>query len=117
MARKINGDIETQALNAHNLKEALEKKIERDIKGLRDNLARSDLNIKQLQDEADILKNMVHDDNRANLRQLTQKVKDQNDRQNDMETLMKIIEKRGSDNASGLKSTRLNLEDLNTLTL
>jgi len=34
-----------------------------------------------------------------------------------METMMKIIEKRVSDNSSGLKSTRMNLEDLNTATL
>jgi len=114
--KRINGDIEEQALNAHNLKEALEKKIERDIKALRDDLSLSDLNIQHLQEEAASLKKMVHD-NKETLRQLTQKVKDQNDRQNDMETLMKIVEKRVADNSSGLKSTRLNLEDLNTATL
>jgi len=114
--KRINGDIEEQANNAHNLKETLEKKIERDIKALRDDLARSDLNIQHLQDEAASLKKMVHD-NKENLRQLNQRVKDQNDRHNDMETMMKIIEKRVSDNSSGLKSTRMNLEDFNTATL
>merc|ERR1719410_1396542 len=114
--KRINGDIEEQANNAHNLKETLEKRIERDIKGLRDDLARSDLNIQHLQDEAASLKKMVHD-NKENLRQLTQRLKDQSDRQNDMETLMKIIEKRVADNTGGLKSTRMNLEDLNTATL
>lgn len=114
--KRINGDLEDQANNAQNLKETLEKRIERDIKALRDDLAKSDLDIKHLQEEAASLKKMVHD-NKENIRQNTNKLKDHNDRQNDAETMMKIIEKRVADTASGLKSTRMNLEDLNTATL
>jgi len=114
--RKLEGDLADQADKAHNLREAMEKRLERDIKTLRDDLSRTDLDVQQLQAEAGVQKNGLNDQ-KEGLRQANIRIKDGVDRQNDFETLMKIIEKRVADNTGGLKTTRMNLEDLNTATL
>jgi chromosome segregation ATPase len=114
--RKLEGDLADQADKAHNLREAMEKRLERDIKNVRDGLSRTDLDVQHLQADAGVLKNGLNDQ-KEGLRLANIRIKDGSDRQNDMETLMKIIEKRIADNTGGLKSTRMNLEDLNTATL
>jgi len=114
--RKLEGDLADQADKAHNLREAMEKRIEQDIRALRDALSRTDLDVQHLQAEAGALKDGLNEQ-KEGLRLANNKIKDGVNRQNEFETLMKIIDKRVADNTGGLKSTRMNLEDLNTATL
>lgn len=116
MLKRLEKEVGEQAARQHEFKEKMEKRIEADIKGLRDDLSKHELTISHIRGDQDALKAMVLDE-KEQLRLTNLKMKDANDRANDMDTFIKILEKRVADNTSGLKSTRMNLEDLNTATL
>jgi len=113
---KIQKEQDHQAQRQHEFKERIEKKVEADIRGLHDNLAKSELAQAQTRTDVDNLKNQVLEE-KEQLRQTNLRAKDAGDKFNDMSTFISILEKRVADSASNLKTTRENLEDLNTATL
>mmetsp|Transcript_126286 Transcript_126286/g.252306 ORF Transcript_126286/g.252306 Transcript_126286/m.252306 type:complete len:405 (+) Transcript_126286:68-1282(+) len=113
---KIQKEQGDQAQRQHEFKERMEKKVEADIRGLRDDFAKSELAQAQIRADADALKNQVLEE-KEQLRQTNLRAKEAQDNFNDMDTLVKILEKRVSDSSNNLKTTRENLEDLNTATL
>jgi len=94
----------------------LEKRIERDLAALRDDLARANLAIGQLQTSEDFLKNGLLEQ-KEQLRLTNLQMDSTNHRFNEMQTHVKILEKRLVDTTAGMKLTQVNLEDLNTATL
>jgi len=90
--------------------------VEADIRGLRDDFAKSELEQAQIRADADNLKNQVLEE-KEQLRQTNLRANDAENKFNDMSTFIGILEKRVADSASNLKTTRENLEDLNTATL
>jgi len=113
---KIQKEQGDQAKRQHEFKERIEKKVEADIRSLRDDFAKSELEQAQIRADADNLKNQVLEE-KEQLRQTNLRAKDAEDKFNDMTTFINILEKRVGDSASNLKTTRENLEDLNTATL
>jgi len=113
---KIQKEQEGQAQRQHEFKEKIEKKVEMDIRGLRDDFAKSELAQAQIRADADNLKNQVLEE-KEQLRQTNLRAKEAEDKFNDMSTFVNILEKRVADSAGNLKTTRENLEDLNTATL
>jgi chromosome segregation ATPase len=113
---KIQKEQGEQAQRQHEFKERMEKKVEADIRGLRDDFAKSDLEQAQMRGDAENLKNLVMEEKEA-LRQTNMRAKDAQDEFNNLQTFINILEKRVADGASNLKSTRENLEDLNNATL
>ena len=113
---KIQKEQGDQAKRQHEFKERIEKKVEADIRGLRDDFAKSELAQAQIRADADNLKNQVLEE-KEQLRQTNLRAKDAEDKFNDMSTFISILQKRVADSASNLKTTRENLEDLNTATL
>lgn len=114
--KKMQGEIADQADRQQEFKENMEKKIEADIRSLRDENSKQWLTIEQMKTDHDTLKNLVNDE-KEQLRLNNLRAKEAQDRFNDMDTFVKILEKRVADGATGLKSTRMNLEDLNNATL
>jgi len=94
----------------------MEKKVEQDIRALRDDFAKNELAQQQIRADANALKDQVLEE-KEQLRQTNLRVKDTQERFNDMDTLVKILDSRVTDSISNLKTTRENLEDLNTATL
>jgi len=113
---KIQKEQDAQAHRQHEFKERMEKKVEQDIRALRDEFAKSELAQQQIRADADALKGLVMDE-QEQLRQTNLRVKETQDGFSDMETMFKILEKRVTDSISNLKTTRENLEDLNNATL
>jgi len=113
---KVENGLNDHANWQRTLSDRLEKRIERELSGLRDDLAQANLTIAQLQTSEDFLKN-GHQEHREQLRHMNLQMDSTNDRFNEMQTQMKISEKRLADTTSGLKFTQVNLEDLNTATL
>jgi chromosome segregation ATPase len=116
LIKKMQGEIDDQANRQHEFKENMEKKIESDIRALNDEHSKALLTIQQMKNDQDTLKDLVINE-KEQLRQANLRAKDAQDRFNDMDTFVKILEKRVADGATGLKSTRMNLEDLNNATL
>jgi chromosome segregation ATPase len=116
LMKKLQGEISDQADKQHEFKENMEKKIEADIRALNDEHGKQTLMIQQMKNDHDNLKNMALDE-KEQLRLANLRAKDAQDRFNDMDTFVKILEQRVADGATGLKSTRMNLEDLNSATL
>jgi len=116
LIKKMQGEISDQADRQHEFKENMEKKIEADIRALNDENSKVLLTIQQMKNDQDTLKDLVTNE-KEQLRQANLRAKDAQDRFNDMDTFVKILEKRVADGATGLKSTRMNLEDLNNATL
>mmetsp|Transcript_138840 Transcript_138840/g.276873 ORF Transcript_138840/g.276873 Transcript_138840/m.276873 type:complete len:402 (-) Transcript_138840:343-1548(-) len=116
LMNKLQGEINDQADKQHEFKENMEKKIEADIRALNDENSKLLLKIQQMTNDHDALKNLVVDE-KEQLRLANLRAKNAQDRFNDMDTFVKILEKRVADGATGLKSTRMNLEDLNNATL
>jgi chromosome segregation ATPase len=113
---KIQRDVDIQAQRQHEFKDKIEKRIEADIRSLRDDFMKSDLALNQLKGDQDGLKTLVQNE-KEQLRLTNMRAKNAEDRFNEMDTFMKIVEKRVADTTSNLKTTRTNLEDLNTATL
>jgi len=113
---KIQKEQDAQAQRQHEFKERMEKKVEQDIRALRDEFAKSELAQQQIRADADALKGLVMEE-QEQLRQTNLRVKETQDGFSDMETMFKILEKRVTDSISNLKTTRENLEDLNNATL
>jgi len=113
---KMQKELGEQAQRQHEFKERMEKKVEADIRGLRDDFAKSELEQAQMRGDADNLKNVVLEE-KEQLRLTNLRAKEAQDEFNNMDTQFKILEKRVSDSASNLKTTRENLEDLNNATL
>lgn len=114
--QKVTQDLADTTSLSRKLQEAIERKVEQDLLTLRDELSKSNLHIKNLKAEQDSLKAAAHDD-RESMRQTDCKVKESIDKLSEAKTMLKIVEQRVADNTSGLRSTRLNLEDLNNATL
>jgi len=113
---KIQKDQDAQAQQQHDFKERMEKKVEADIKAIRDDFAKSELAQAQIRADADALKDLVVNE-QEQLRQSNQCLKDTQDGFREMDTLVKILERRVADGNTNLKTTRENLETLNTATL
>mmetsp|Transcript_13544 Transcript_13544/g.26687 ORF Transcript_13544/g.26687 Transcript_13544/m.26687 type:complete len:431 (-) Transcript_13544:384-1676(-) len=113
---KIETDLNDHANWQRTLSDRLEKRIERDLFALRDDLGKANLAIGQLQTSEDVLKNGLLEQ-KEQLRLTNQQVDSTNHRINEMHTQIKIADKRLADTTAGMKLTQVNLEDLNTATL
>jgi len=113
---KLLKDVDSQAQRQHEFKDKIEKRIEADIRGLRDDFMKSELVAKQMKGDQESLKALVLNE-KEQLRLTNMRAKESEDRFNEMNTFVKIVEKRVSDTTGNLKTTRANLEDLNTATL
>jgi len=113
---KIQKEQNAQSQRQHEFKERIEKKVEVDIRALRDDFAKSELAQAQIRADADTLKDQVLEE-KEQLRQTNLRMKESQDDFRAMDTMVKILEKRLADSNSNLKTTRENLEDLNTATL
>jgi len=113
---KLEKEVKENEEEMHKLAETLKKKVQEDINELRDDLARKELDIKQMKADQDNLKDAV-DNDRENQRLANMKIKEHDDRLNARDTYLKILEDRLGDCAAGLKQKAKDLEDLNTATL
>jgi len=113
---KMQKEQEAQAQRQHEFKERMEKKVEADIRALRDDFAKSELEQAQIRADANALKDQVSEESEQ-LRQTNLHLTETQNTVREMDTLTKILEKRVADSINNLKTTRENLEDLNTATL
>jgi len=113
---KIENGLNDHADWQRTLSDRLEKRIERNLAALRDDLAQANLSIGQLQTSEDFLKNGLLEQ-KEQLRLTSLQMDGTNHRFDEMQTHVKILEKRLTDTTAGMKLTQVNLEDLNTATL
>jgi len=113
---KIQKDVTKQDERQHEFKERIEKKVEADIRSLRDDFGKSELEKTQLKADLDTTRRELHGE-KEQLRLAEMQLKDETEKMNSMDTFVKILEQRVADGAAGLKSTRAELEALNTATV
>jgi len=113
---KMQKDITKQAERQHEFQETIEKRVEADIRSLRDDFGKSELRVAQLKADFESARRELNDE-KEQLRLAYVGLKEAQERMNDMDTFAKILEQRVADGAAGLKSTRAELEALNTTTV
>eukprot|EP00927_Polykrikos_kofoidii_P050311 TRINITY_DN4421_c0_g1_i1.p1 TRINITY_DN4421_c0_g1~~TRINITY_DN4421_c0_g1_i1.p1 ORF type:complete len:434 (-),score=83.97 TRINITY_DN4421_c0_g1_i1:199-1428(-) len=113
---KLKQDLLQTNNMAKDCQEAIEKRLDLECAQLRDELSKTNLNLKHLRADHEIVKTGFHEEREA--------LRDANNRSkgiaNDLaatNTVVGIIEQRLADTVSGLRTTRQNLEDLNTVTV
>merc|ERR1712048_1446329 len=99
--------MQTHAL-ALKLQETIERKLELDIAGLRDEWSKTILDLKHLKADQQVDRKALQEE-RDKLREEQAKVKGVSDGLASTNTMMQILEQRLSDNTQNLKATRQNL--------
>eukprot|EP00929_Paragymnodinium_shiwhaense_P040800 TRINITY_DN21247_c0_g1_i3.p1 TRINITY_DN21247_c0_g1~~TRINITY_DN21247_c0_g1_i3.p1 ORF type:complete len:428 (-),score=107.50 TRINITY_DN21247_c0_g1_i3:254-1462(-) len=101
---------------AHKCQEAIEKRIDLDLASLRDELSRTQLDLRHLRADEEVLKAGLQD-TRESLRQVDVFAKGVAADLAARTTVVNILEDRLTDTVGGLKATKQSLEDLSTVTL
>eukprot|EP00927_Polykrikos_kofoidii_P050312 TRINITY_DN4421_c0_g2_i1.p1 TRINITY_DN4421_c0_g2~~TRINITY_DN4421_c0_g2_i1.p1 ORF type:complete len:437 (-),score=62.79 TRINITY_DN4421_c0_g2_i1:360-1583(-) len=113
---KLKEDLVQTNHVAKNCREAIEKRLDLECAQLRDELGKTNLNLKHLRADHETVKTGFHEEREA--------LRDANNQSkgiaNDLaatNTVVGILEQRLAETMNGLKTTRQNLEDLNTVTI
>mmetsp|Transcript_103712 Transcript_103712/g.293150 ORF Transcript_103712/g.293150 Transcript_103712/m.293150 type:complete len:412 (+) Transcript_103712:82-1317(+) len=114
--QKLANDLGVTSALAGRLQEAIEKRIDGEIRALNDELAKTNLDLKHLRADGEAVKDVVHEE-REKSRDLSAKVKSTIDKLGATDTRANILDQRLADNTANIKATRQNLEDLNVATL
>lgn len=113
---KVANDLGLTTGLATRLQEHIEKKIDKDIQNLRDESAKTNLDLRHLKADEEAVKEGLHEE-REKVRENTVKIKNVADDLGHANTKISILEQRLTDTTGNAKATRQNLEDLNIATL
>jgi len=114
--QKVEQDLNGTSELTVQLKDTIDHKIGKEISDLRDELSKTNLDVKHLTADEENLKEIVRTEREA-LRDTNTFTKSLSDQMTDADTMMKILEQRLNDTTTKQKATTLNLENLNTATL
>lgn len=114
--QKLSQDVSQTDAVTRRIQEHIEKKLDLDAAQLREQLSQTSLVLQQLRADERQTKDIVCHE-RETLRETNSKVKANSDELQAVETKIGILENRLAESATGLKTTRQHLEDLNTVTL
>mmetsp|Transcript_69260 Transcript_69260/g.202789 ORF Transcript_69260/g.202789 Transcript_69260/m.202789 type:complete len:407 (-) Transcript_69260:26-1246(-) len=113
---KVANDLAQTTGLAGKLQENIELKLSKDIQTLRDDLAKTNLDLRHLKADEEAVKEGLHEE-REKVRDNINKIKNVVDDLGHTNTKVGILEQRLGDTTANAKATRQNLEDLNVATL
>lgn len=114
--KKMGQDLLGTHSLAVKLQEAIERRLDVDVAQIRDELSKTNLEIRHVRADEDMLKSAIRDEREA-LRETNLKVKAVSDDITEVRTVVTINEQRMTDAAAGFKSARQIVDDLNNAVL
>mmetsp|Transcript_10868 Transcript_10868/g.33976 ORF Transcript_10868/g.33976 Transcript_10868/m.33976 type:complete len:405 (-) Transcript_10868:102-1316(-) len=114
--QKVISDLGMTHALATKLQETIERKVDAEIQQLRDDMSRTNLDLKHLRADEEAVKGALYEE-RERIRETNQKVKGVTDKLAETDTRVGILEQRVADNTGAIKATKQNLEDLNLAAL